>query len=107
MGYINLEGAYGQDTLGMFATREGQRGGVIDFKNTMYGQAPGAFLGAAGNFAYGAIASGVGISQGAAEFGAGAYAGLHFKPNFNNPFGEDNSAASNIPAGYATAGCSK
>jgi hypothetical protein len=62
-------------------------------------------LGAAGNFAYGAIASGIGYSQSLAEAGAGLYAAYNFRLNPNNPFGEDNSAAQNIPAGYATFGC--
>jgi hypothetical protein len=78
--------------------------GPIDFKNNFAG-APGysaSFLGAAGNFAYGAVASGIGYSQPFAEFGAGVYAGAAGKANPNNPWGEDNSAAQNLPAGYAT-----
>ena len=90
----------------MFATREGARGGPIDFKTT-YGPDPTGALGAAGNFAYGAVASGVGISQGSAEFGAGVYNFLHPHAGTSkgNPWGEDNSAAQNLPAGYRTGGC--
>lgn len=64
-------------------------------------------LGAAGNFAYGAIASGIGYSQSFAEFGAGVYAAAKGKANFNNPFGEDNSAAANLGNGFVTNGCTK
>lgn len=81
--------------------------GLIDFKNNFKGQADAAFLAAAGNFAYGAIASGIGYSQGFAEFGAGAYAIKNGKGNPANPSFEDNSAAQNLPAGYATGGCSR
>jgi hypothetical protein len=78
--------------------------GPIDFKNNFPGQ-NGPVLGADGNFAYGAIASGVGIPENEAEMGAGLYAGLAGKFNPNNPMDEDNSAAENLPAGYATKGC--
>lgn len=84
-----------------------QSNGPIDFKNNFRGAASPAFLGAAGNFAYGAIASGIGYSQGVAEFGAGAYAIKAGKPTPGDPFFEDNSAAQNIPAGYASAGCTR
>ncbi|WP_174286082.1 polymorphic toxin type 44 domain-containing protein [Sphingomonas bacterium] len=79
--------------------------GPIDFKLNFKGLANATFLGEAGNFAYGAVASGVGLSQGVAEFGAGAYALKNSKLNINNPFGEDNSAAKQLPRGYATNGC--
>ena len=90
-----------------------QSNGPIDFKNNFKGAASPAFLGDAGNFAYGAVAAGLGYSQGVAEFGAGAYAlskSFHnpnspYGFNPNNPFGEDNSAAKNLPAGYASGGC--
>jgi RHS repeat-associated protein len=78
--------------------------GPIDFKKH-FGPDPTGALGAAGNFAYGAIASGIGYSQSFAEFGAGVYAAHAGKSNPNNPHGEDNSAAQNLPAGYATVGC--
>lgn len=80
--------------------------GPIDFKNN-YGPDPTGSLGAAGNFAYGATASGIGYSQSFAEFGAGYYAPKAGKSNPNNPYGEDNSAAQNLPAGYATIGCTQ
>ena len=95
----------GVGELGAFvATVQGH--GPIDFKNIM-GPDPTGRLGAAGNFAYGAIASGVGYSQKFAEFGAGVYAAAKGKFNLNNPMGEDNSAARNLGAGYATVGCTK
>jgi RHS repeat-associated protein len=83
-----------------------QSRGPIDFKNNFKGQANPTSLAAAGNFAYGAIASGLGYSKSFAEFGAGAYAAKNRKLNFSNPFGEDNSAAQNLPAGFASGGCS-
>jgi hypothetical protein len=78
--------------------------GPTDFKNN-FGSDPTGSLGAAGNFAYGAIASGISYSQSFAEFGAGRYAAHAGKSNPNNPYGEDNSAAQNLPAGFATLGC--
>ena len=87
-----------------FIDQVGSRG-PIDFKLNFKGQANATFLGEAGNFAYGAVASGVGLSQGVAEFGAGAYALKNGKLNINNPFGEDNSAAKQLARGYATNGC--
>jgi hypothetical protein len=92
-------------TLGAFAATAAP-GGPIDFKNN-YGPDPTGSLGAAGNFAYGAIASGVGLPQSLAEAGAGAYAAYAGKFTPGNPMGEDNSAAQNLPAGYATDGCTQ
>jgi len=103
---INYEAELGQDPAGVFAVREGQRGGPIDFKIN-FGPDPTGALGAAGNFAYGAIASGVGIPQWLAEAGAGVYAAAQGKTNPTNPMLEDNSAAANLPAGFATGGCGK
>lgn len=80
--------------------------GPIDFKNK-YGPDPTHFLGDAGNFAYGAIASGIGYSRSFAEAGAGAYALKNFKGDMNNNSFEDGSAARNLPAGYSTDGCTK
>lgn len=80
--------------------------GPLDFKNN-FGPDPSGSLGAAGNFAYGAVASGIGYSQSFAEFGAGVYARNANKANPSNPFGEDNSAANNLPAGFATDGCTQ
>jgi RHS repeat-associated protein len=97
---------YGPGEFGAFIATVQSRG-PIDFKNNFRGQANAGFLGAAGNFAYGAIASGIGYSQSFAEAGAGAYALKNRKLNGNNPFGEDNSAAQNLPAGYASNGCSR
>jgi RHS repeat-associated protein len=81
-------------------------GGPIDFKRIFKGQADPKFLGDAGNFAYGAIASGAGIPESVAEAGAGAYAIKNGKGNPANPGFEDDSAARNLPRGYATNGCS-
>ena len=83
-----------------------QSGGPIDFKRKFGPDNTGA-LGDAGNFAYGAIASGIGYSRTFAELGAGAYAASHNKANYRNPGFEDNSAARTLPAGFATNGCRK
>jgi len=105
----NIESAAGNNDIGgvgefgAFGATV-QSHGPIDFKNTM-GPDPTGRLGAAGNFAYGAIASGIGYSRSFAEFGAGVYAAAKGKSNSNNPFGEDNSAAANLGNGYATNGC--
>jgi RHS repeat-associated protein len=96
---------FGAGEFGAFIATVEPRG-PIDFKNNL-GPDPTGFLGAAGNFAYGAISSGIGYSQGFAEFGAGLYAIHAGKPNPSNPFYEDNSAAQNLPAGYATIGCTQ
>jgi RHS repeat-associated protein len=96
---------YGAAELAAFAATAAPHG-PIDFKNN-YGPDPTGFLGAAGNFAYGAIASGIGYPQSVAEAGAGLYAAYAGKTNPNNPYGEDNSAAQNLPAGYATLGCTQ
>jgi len=79
--------------------------GPIDFKKKW--PDPTGELGAAGNFAYGSIAAGIGLAQSIAEFGAGAYAVHAQKTNPNNPFYEDDSAAKNIPPGYASNGCAQ
>ena len=108
----NIEGAAGPYDMGgvgefgaFIATV--QSGGPIDFKNNFKGRADAKSLGDAGNFAYGAIASGIGYSQIFAQYLAGAYAARHGKANANNPGFEDNSAAKNLPSGYATGGCPK
>jgi hypothetical protein len=98
-----LEGAPPPPELGLFAAA-GLPNGPEDFKN-IFGHDSTGYLGAAGNFAYGAVASGVDVSQITAEFGAGAYAtGIKRRPHFSNPSWEDSSAAKFLPAGYATNG---
>jgi RHS repeat-associated protein len=82
-----------------------QSGGPIDFKRNFKGSASPAFLGDAGNFAYGAVASGIGYARPFAEFGAGAYAAKNNKFTPGNPFGEDDSAARTLAPGYAPNGC--
>ena len=103
----NIESAAGPSDVGgfgaFFATV--QSGGPIDFKRNFKGLAPPAFLGDAGNFAYGAVASGIGYARPFAEFGAGYYAAKNNKFTPGNPFGEDHSAARNLAPGYATNGC--
>ena len=101
---INRRAAYGEDPVGMFADAMLQKGGPRDFKNYFGVKDPTGYLGAAGNFAYGAIASGVGIPKSLAEAGAGLYAGVNLKPDFH-PWLEDAQAAKFLPAGYATNGC--
>ena len=81
--------------------------GPIDFRNNLGPDDAAGSLGAAGNFAYGAITSGIGYSQSVVEFGAGLYAAQAGKSNPNNPFNEDDSAARNLPAGYGTNGCTQ
>ena len=78
----------------------------INFKIIYKGQGDAAFLGDAGNFAYGAISADLGIPLSAAEIVAGAYAKAAKHKDTNNRFGMDNSAAQQIPAGYK-ATCAK
>jgi len=107
----NIQAAAGDYDIGgagefgaFFATV--QPNGPIDFKHIMGPDLDGT-LGPAGNFAYGAIASGIGYSQWFAELGAGVYAIAKGKANPANPFFEDKSAADNLGDGYATNGCTK
>lgn len=85
-------------------------GGPTDFKNLFRGQANGAFLGQAGNFAYYAIGSGY-LPNSELDAGAGAYAlifaALGKKPfsSLTGPMFSDASAASQRNAGLATPGC--
>jgi RHS repeat-associated protein len=68
----------------------------------MYG-GPGAnyaFLGDAGNFAYGAVSANLGVPLWATEATAGAYALAVRHPDRNGPFGMDKSATTQVPAGY-------
>ena len=116
----NIESAAGPyDTgageFGAFLATVGSNG-PIDFKNNFRGAASPAFLGDAGNFAYGAIASGIGYPRSVAEFGAGVVYAIpktvlnshtHDPANVNNPWAEDNSAARSLPSGYATNGCTR
>lgn len=64
------------------------------------------FLGKAGNFAYGAVSADIGVPLSAAEFVAGVYAYVSGHPDRNGPYGMDNSATINVPAGYS-AQCKK
>ena len=100
---INTRAALGEDKIGMFVSAALPHG-PLDFKN-LYGPDNSGYLGATGNFAYGALASGVGVPQGLAEAGAGAYAATHLKATIGNPWLEDASAAKFLPQGYRTQGC--
>lgn len=87
--------------------------GPLDFKNNFRGQGDAGFLGQAGNFAYGAVSSGM---FGSGSFGqylamsvAGVYALLVGKmgpgiPFLEAPYGADPSAQQNVPRGV-TATC--
>jgi RHS repeat-associated protein len=80
---------------------------VITYNGTnfrkMYG-GPGAnyhSLGDAGNFAYGAVSADLGVPLSAAESVAGGYARVAHTPSDRaGPYGMDNSATENVPAGY-------
>lgn len=85
------------------------KGGELDFKNDFRGQAPGNFLGDAGNFAYGAYMSAL---AGPSVSNAGAILYNQFvvatgqKPgSLSAANGMDKSAAANVPRGNANAGC--
>ena len=98
--------------LGAFAAVSRSRG-LIDFKNNFRGQGVSAtFLGDAGNFAYGAIASAtVGTFLG--KVGAGLYGistavfGNRKLRDLHGPFLMDTSASKNVERGAATMGCTK
>lgn len=108
----------GQDPLGPGLAEyyaDVNSNGPIDFKNNFRGQANPGFLGAAGNFAYGAISGylfGTGsFGQYVALSGAGLYAARAGKqgpgtPFIQPPYGADPSAQQNVPAGLS-AGCVK
>jgi hypothetical protein len=87
-----------------------QPNGPIDFKNNFSGQANGALLGQAGNFAYYAIGSGI-LPTAELDAGAGAYAlfsatfGSKSFSSLTGPMFSDASAASVRNAGLATPGC--
>jgi hypothetical protein len=76
-----------------------------NFKIMYKGSANAAFLGDAGNFAFGAVSANLGVPLWATELVAGGYALWAGHTDTNNPFGMDNSANNNVPAGYgATCG---
>ena len=73
-----------------------------NFKIMFRGQADAAFLGDAGNFAYGAVAADIGIPQSMTEMVAGAYSmAAHPSSDWVGPYNMDPSATANVPAGYA------
>ncbi len=101
---IQIQAALGQSQFGVFIAAA-LPNGPEDFKNN-FGPDKTGYLGAAGNFVFGAVAAGVGYSQATAELGAGFYAtAIKSQPNFSNPYFEDADAAKFVPAGYATGGC--
>jgi RHS repeat-associated protein len=71
-----------------------------NFKLIYKGSTDATFLGDAGNFAYGAVSANVGVPLWATELIAGGYALAAQHKDRNNPYGMDNSAATNVPAGY-------
>jgi RHS repeat-associated protein len=106
----------GSDSVGPFLQgyiSDSDSHGLLDFKNNFRGQADPAFLGAAGNFAFGAL---TGQLFGSDSFGlytalsgAGVYASGAGKPGPGTPFlvapyGGDPRAQQNVPAGVS-AGC--
>jgi hypothetical protein len=63
-----------------------------------------AFLGDAGNFAYGAVSASIGVPLSATEAVAGAYSVLaHPSSDWVGPWGMDPSATVQVPAGYGAA----
>ena len=72
-------------TSGNFAGIVGPNG-PTDFKNNFRGQAPGPFLGQAGNFAYWSIGSGI-LPNTELDIGAGGY-GLFSSIFGNRPFSD-------------------
>jgi hypothetical protein len=87
--------------------------GLLDFKNNFRGQADPGFLGAAGNFAFGAFAGQLfgsdAFGQYVAMSGAGVYALGAGKPGpgfpfLQAPYGGDPRAQQNVPRGVS-AGC--
>jgi hypothetical protein len=72
----------------------------LNFKMMYMGSANAQFLGNAGNFAYGAVSADLGVPLWATELIAGQYAKYAGHPDRNNPYGMDNSANNNVPAGY-------
>ncbi|WP_454886193.1 RHS repeat-associated core domain-containing protein [Sphingomonas oryzagri] len=71
-----------------------------NFKIMFRGQGNAAFLGDAGNFAYGAVSANIGVPLSATEAVAGAYAWWAGHPDNNGPWGMDSSATAQVPAGY-------
>lgn len=74
-----------------------------NFKIMFRGQANAAFLGDAGNFAYGAVSANIGVPLIVAEGVAGLYASWAGHQDIVGPLGMDVSAHNNVPAGYAAA----
>ena len=72
-----------------------------NFKIMFRGQANAAFLGNAGNFAYGAVSANIGIPLSVTEMVAGAYAIVAGHQDRNGPYGMDASATAQVPAGYS------
>jgi RHS repeat-associated protein len=75
-----------------------------NFKIMFQGQGNAAFLGDAGNFAYAAVSANVGVPLSVTEAVAGAYAQWAGHQDTNGPWGMDDSATAQVPAGYG-AGC--
>jgi hypothetical protein len=73
----------------------------INFKIMFQGQANAAFLGDAGNFAYGAVSANIGVPLWAAEAVAGGYALLAGHQDANGPFWMDQSASQQVQPGYS------
>jgi hypothetical protein len=73
----------------------------INFKIMFQGQGNAAFLGDAGNFAYGAISANIGVPLWATEAVAGGYALWAGHQDTNGPFWMDASATQQVPAGYS------
>jgi RHS repeat-associated protein len=74
-----------------------------NFKIMFQGQGSASFLGDAGNFAYAAVSADIGVPLVPTELVAGAYALKAGHPDINWPFGMDNSASQQVPAGYKAA----
>jgi RHS repeat-associated protein len=72
----------------------------INFKIMFQGQANAAFLGDAGNFAYGAISANIGVPLWATEAVAGGYALWAGHQDANGPFWMDQSASQHVQPGY-------
>jgi hypothetical protein len=106
----------GSDSVGPFLQgylSDSGSNGVLDFKNNFRRQADPAFLGAAGNFAFGALTGQLFGSDAFGQYmalsGAGVYAQLAGKsgpgtPFLSAPYGGDPRAQQNVPAGVS-AGC--
>ncbi len=71
-----------------------------NFKIMFKGQGDAGFLGDAGNFAYGAVSADLGVPLSATEFAAGVYARKSGHTDTNHPYGMDDSANRQVPAGY-------